>query len=294
MGDTEPTERSVTSMWGDPESGTTFASTDATGIWYADTGGAGEALVFLHGFSGSSAAAAHLAARTSEAGLRFIAPDLRGHGLSDKPTADGAYHIERFVDDVVALLDEIGIERVHLVGHCMGGMVAAACAAAVPARVVTLALVGTSLQPASDLRMAWLRRAPIPLIRSLARRLLPAETNAARHVDYRAFRDTSDLYWPRLVADYRALSGETAFAILERLDTLDLLETVGAIEAPVLVVHGDGDSVFPPASAVRTTAALGDARLLILPDDNHVSLVFRAESVLFEALLDFVGLSRPQ
>lgn len=286
---TDSAARPGTIEWGDAASGSSFASRDGTDIWYADTGGRGEALVFLHGFSGSSAAAGHFAARVSDAGLRFVAPDLRGHGLSGKPTGNAAYAFDRLVEDFATLLDEAEVERAHLVGHCMGGMVATACAAALPDRVATLALVGTSLRPAADQRLArWAEDAPLDWARSLARRAFPAGADAPAHVDYGAFRHTGDWYWRRMIADYRALSAETGFAILGHLSRLDLFATARGIEAPTLVVHGARDSVFPSTCAERTAAAIRGARLLILPDDNHVSLVLLADSRLFEAVIDFV------
>lgn len=295
MGDTDSDARPGASGWGGPGSGTSFASVDGTGVWYADTGGTGDALVFLHGFSGSSSAAGHFAARVSDAGLRFIAPDLRGHGLSAKPGGEGGYGFDRFVGDLAGLLDEVAVKRAHLVGHCLGGMVATACAVALPDRVATLALVGTSLQPATDQRLASLaEHAPVTWARSLARRVFPAETDSPAHVDYSRFTDTGDWYWRRMVADYRALSAEAAFAILAQLEDLDLRDTARAIDTPTLVVHGERDSVFPRACAERTAAALRDARLLILPDDNHVSLVLDADSALFGAVIDFVSGSGPQ
>jgi pimeloyl-ACP methyl ester carboxylesterase len=279
----------------DPDSGTSFTSRDGCGIWYADSAGPGEALVFLHGFSGSSAAASHFAARVSEAGLRFIAPDLRGHGFSGKPVGSDAYRPDRYVDDCAALLDQIGLERVHLVGHCMGGMVAAAFAAAQPGRVATLTLVGTSLQPGRDLRLSALaKHARSAWLRGLTRWAFPADTNTPRHVDYSVFSDTSDWNWRRLMADYRSMTGEVACAIVGHLHEMNAIEATGLIQAPALVVHGSLDSVFPLASASRTVEALPDATLLVLPDDNHVSLVFRADSALYEAVLDFVMDTRPQ
>jgi pimeloyl-ACP methyl ester carboxylesterase len=284
------TARPDTCAWGDPASGSSFASRDGTILWYADTGGSGEPLVFLHGFSGSSAAAGHFAARASDAGLRFIAADLRGHGLSGKPPIDEAYVFDRFVEDAEALLDEAGVERAHLVGHCLGGMVATACASAIPDRVASLALVGTSLRPSVDQRLApWAGSAPLGGVRALARRLFPARADVPAHVDYGAFRNMGDRYWRRMLADVRALSADTALAILEDLKRLDLSEAARSIDTPTLVVHGARDSVFPHACAERTCATLRDARLLILPDDNHVSVVLDADSALFGDVIDFVS-----
>jgi pimeloyl-ACP methyl ester carboxylesterase len=70
--------------------------------------------------------------------MRVIAPDLRGFGESDKPDAVEEYAVARSVADIVALLEGLGIERTHVVGHDWGAAVAWAFAATFPARVERL------------------------------------------------------------------------------------------------------------------------------------------------------------
>lgn len=84
-------------------------------------------------------------ARTVEAGLssryHVVAPDVRGHGDSGRAGAGGYYYIMDYVADLAALIDEIGRERVSLVGHSMGGSVVSYFAGAFPERVHRLALL---------------------------------------------------------------------------------------------------------------------------------------------------------
>lgn len=75
-------------------------------------------------------------------GLRVIGPDLRGHGGSDKPTDDDAYLPERFSQDFVGLLDELGVDRVDVVGYSMGSRLGWDLALRAPARVRRLVLGG--------------------------------------------------------------------------------------------------------------------------------------------------------
>jgi pimeloyl-ACP methyl ester carboxylesterase len=70
--------------------------------------------------------------------MRVIAPDLRGSGESDKPDAVEEYELRRSVGDMVAVLDGLGIERAHVVGHDWGAVVAWLLAALVPDRVERL------------------------------------------------------------------------------------------------------------------------------------------------------------
>lgn len=116
-----------------------FVSGAAGRLFVRSTGTSGPALVLLHGLAGASTQWRHqLAALGGH--LRVFAPDLRGHGRSDPP-ADGAYAIAAHAADVVALVDELGLDRFALAGHSFGAWVALEVAATHPGRVFALALV---------------------------------------------------------------------------------------------------------------------------------------------------------
>ena len=103
--------------------------------------GAGPAVVLLHGFPDSSALWRHQIPVLVEAGYRVIAPDLRGFGASDKPASVDAYRLEASVADVLAILDQRGIERADVVGHDWGAGLAWVLAARVPERVHRLVVM---------------------------------------------------------------------------------------------------------------------------------------------------------
>jgi pimeloyl-ACP methyl ester carboxylesterase len=103
--------------------------------------GAGPAVVFLHGFPDSSHVWRNQVPALVDAGLRAVAPDLRGFGASDKPEGVDAYALRHSVADVVAVLDALEVERAHVVGHDWGAAVAWALAAFVPLRVERLVVL---------------------------------------------------------------------------------------------------------------------------------------------------------
>lgn len=112
------------------------------GRLHVDDGGlGGTPVVFLHSFSGNSAHwTAQLAHLRPE--RRAVAFDLRGHGRSEAPRDLAKYSIEAMAGDVAAVVDTLGLDRVVLVGHSIGGAVAIAFATAHPDRVAGLLLVG--------------------------------------------------------------------------------------------------------------------------------------------------------
>ncbi len=87
--------------------------------------GAGRHLILcLHGFPESAISWRHLGAALAQTGYRVWAPDLRGYAGTDKPEGIDAYRMETLLDDVSGLLDVAQVERVSLVGHDWGGIIA--------------------------------------------------------------------------------------------------------------------------------------------------------------------------
>ncbi|MFU0504638.1 alpha/beta fold hydrolase [Pseudaminobacter sp. NGMCC 1.201702] len=84
--------------------------------------------------------------------LRLIAPDLRGHGHSDKP--EGCYTIPEMAHDVRLLVEELGLGPIHVVGHSLGGRLAQALAERWPHVMRKLVLISTSAVPRE--RKGWL------------------------------------------------------------------------------------------------------------------------------------------
>jgi pimeloyl-ACP methyl ester carboxylesterase len=100
--------------------------------------GQGRPVLLLHGFPDSSYLWRHQVPALVEAGMRAIAPDLRGFGESEKPEGVEQYRVARSVADMLAVLDALGIERAVVVGHDWGAVVAWALAALAPDRVERL------------------------------------------------------------------------------------------------------------------------------------------------------------
>ena len=107
---------------------------NGVGIEYQVTGG-GRPVVLLHGFPDSGRVWRHQVPALAEAGFRVIVPDLRGYGRSDKPAAVEAYALQAFAGDVLAVMDDVGIERAHVVGHDVGAALAWGLAARARDRV---------------------------------------------------------------------------------------------------------------------------------------------------------------
>lgn len=100
-------------------------------------------MLLLHGFPQDSTSWRHVVPLLHAAGLRTITMDQRGYSPGARPAPRAAYRLEFLVADALAVLDDAGIERAHVVGHDWGGGVAWAAGALHPERVASLTVVST-------------------------------------------------------------------------------------------------------------------------------------------------------
>jgi pimeloyl-ACP methyl ester carboxylesterase len=214
---------------------------------------------------------------------RVITFDNRGIGESDKPP--GPYSARVMAEDAIRVLDEHGVERAHVVGTSLGGMIAQELALGWPGRVDRLVLACTTPgglyaapPPTSFLRL--LAEAPVrePLVmlrRFIENALAPTAPTAL----------VERLYERRL-ADPPDPVGWQAQAVAGT--TYDGYDRVSRIAAPTLVVHGTEDNVVAAANAEILGRLIPNARVELLGGCGH--LFFWEQPDRFIALLEeFLG-----
>jgi 3-oxoadipate enol-lactonase len=201
---------------------------------------------------------------------RVVTYDTRGHG--DSPAPQGPYTLDDLVDDLVALLDEVGAERAHVAGLSLGGMTAMRLAAREPARVDRLALLCTSAKadPQGFLDRAAAARsggtAPLaPVV--VSRWLTPP--HAAEHPDLVA----------RLEAMIATADDEGYAACCEVVAHLDLREDLGRITAPTLVISGREDPALPPEHQRLIADGIAGAELVTVSPGAHLANLERTLEV---------------
>jgi pimeloyl-ACP methyl ester carboxylesterase len=217
--------------------------------------GAGPAVLLLHGFPDSSGLWRRQIPALTGAGMRAIAPDLRGFGESEKPAEVGAYRVGRSVADMVALLDALDIERAHVVGHDWGAAVAWALAAFVPDRIERLVAMSVGHPATRDGRTLEARR------RAWYQLLFQFEEAEAllQRDDWRLFREWAASH-PQLDARIEALSQPGALtaglgwyrANVHPARDLDPPRDAPPIQAPTLGMWSDGDVFLVEESMLRS------------------------------------------
>jgi len=222
--------------------------------------GSGSPVVLVHGFASSVQGnwrAPGVIDALVAAGRRVIALDCRGHGESGKPHDPEAYSGTRMPDDVVAVMDQEGIDCSDLMGYSMGGAIAASLLVGHPERLsrVILSGVGDGLVTGGRGRRASEAIASA----------LESETRAgikdARARAFRAFAEQNG-------NDMLALA-----AIQRSSRTFDGVK-LRNVRNPVLVLIGEGDVLVGPADALA--AAIPGAKLAKVPGD-HLTAVLQPE-----------------
>jgi pimeloyl-ACP methyl ester carboxylesterase len=233
--------------------------------------GSGQALVFLHGAGGVTAEDPLLAKLAQR--FHVHAPLLPGYGESQEaPELRDMLDITLHTWDVV---DALGLKDPVLVGHSMGGMIAAEMAAIAPHDVSRLALIC----PAG----LWLDDHPIPDFFSTLPFEMPAllfHDAAAGAQMMTAGRDVSDPNFLQtyLVTNARQLgmAGRILFPIPER----GLAGRLYRVKARTILVWGDSDKLIPPTYAQEFKRKISGAQLVSIPEAGHMVIFEKTDQVV--------------
>jgi pimeloyl-ACP methyl ester carboxylesterase len=233
-------------------------------------GGAGEPLVYLHGAGGVTADDPLLAALSER--WHVFAPYLPGYGETEECASlrdmlDFTLHTA----DVVAAL---GLRDPLLVGHSMGGMIAAEMAAIAPGEVSRLALVA----PAG----LWLEDHPIPDVFTLLPFEMPAylfhdPEAGARLMTAGLKLDDPEFLKTYLIRNARQLgmAGKILFPVPER----GLIDRLYRVRAKTVIVWGESDRLIPPVYGPAFAAAIAGSRLVAIPGAGHMVTVEKPAEV---------------
>ncbi len=237
-------------------------------------------VVFVHGAANDHGVWAWQSRYLAHHGRNVLAVDLPGHGRSAGPALAS---VEAIAEWIPALLDAAGADRAALAGHSLGALAALECAAAHPARVERIALVGPAV--------------PMPVSDDLL--------DAARRDDHVAYELING--WSFSPA--RQLGGNAVPGLWMTGNSLRLMErtapgvlatdlaacnayanglsAAAAVRCPALVVIGTRDLMAPPKNARALIAALPDARVVELAASGH-SLMAEEPDAVLDALRSFL------
>jgi pimeloyl-ACP methyl ester carboxylesterase len=262
--------------------------------------GSGPAILLIHGIGDNSTTWSTVQSKLAQR-FTVIAPDLLGHGKSDKPRAD--YSVAAYANGVRDLLGVLGIRRATLVGHSLGGGVAMQFAYQFPDRTERLVLVGSGgagpeVNPVLRAMTLPGAAAALHALRlPTMRRQVGMVVEALRVLGTGLGRDAPDML--RVVdalpdATSRAAFIRTLRAVVDwRGQVVTMLDRCYLTRGmPTLLVWGAHDAIVPVEHGHRAHEAMPGSRLEIFPDAGHFP--FHTDPQRFVGLLEeFLGGTEP-
>ncbi len=263
---------------------TMYLDVNGDRIAYRDEG-AGEILLLVHGMAGSSQTWRELIPLMAR-DYRVIAPDLLGHGDSDKP--DGDYSLGGYATWLRDFMDAVGVSRATVIGQSLGAGIAMQFACRHRQRCERLILIGGSglepelslplrllSAPGAELVLPMVAPAPVRNVAKLAGPMLSSTglhpTGAELWSTYASLSDGASraafLRAARSVADYRGRA-------VHEMNQLHI-----AAQLPVLLIWGERDWVVPVSHGHAAHKALPGSRLTVLADAGHFPHVQTPDAV---------------
>jgi len=237
-----------------------------------------EAVVFVHGNPGPADDWRDLLSRVGELG-RAIAPDMPGYGHADKPK-DFSYSVDGYAEYLAALLDQLGITRVHIVAHDFGGPWALAWAARYPGALASATLINSGVAIGYQWHhYARIWRTPVLGEVFMATASRPGFRVLLGRENPRLTRDQLD----RIYDASRSWATKRAVLKLYRATPAATLAAPAAalrpLDRPALVIWGTQDAYLPREQAERQRQAFPSAQVELLDGHGHWVMIEDPERV---------------
>lgn len=254
-----------------------------TSLAYAISGSGDETILLLHSV-GLDHSFWDVITEDLEEDYRVLRPDMRGHGDSLVP--DEPWSMRDVADDVAALVRDLGVGPVHVVGQSFGGLVAQELVLGHPELVSSVVISGSSCTTSPAERPTFLARASDAREGGMA-------AVAQRAID-RWFTD--DFMSSQVVGRVRErLLSNTVDGWANTFGAIadhNTLEQLRGVRLPVLVVTGDADVATPPAMSLEMAEAIPGAQLQILDGVPHMG-PFERPDVFVPLIRSFVASATP-
>lgn len=253
-------------------------------IAYTDQG-EGETVLLLHGL-GSCKTDWQPQIKALTHHYRVIAPDLRGHGATDKPS--GGYNIPQFAADVFNLLDALGCQQVHMIGLSLGGMITLEFATRYPQRLHSITIINATPSVVLDnwqiRRFFWVRLLMIRLFgpASLGRKIAQYNFPAPAQAEQR--RQAEKQFGSNNKAAY--------FHSTKALLNWDIRPRLAYIPCPLLAISSDMDYT-PVATKQALVDAVPNGKLHVIHNARHL-LPMEHPGELNAVLLDWLQQTHSQ
>jgi pimeloyl-ACP methyl ester carboxylesterase len=263
---------------------TRYATVDGTHIAYQVVGEGPFDLLHIPGFVSNIELAweeplyEHFLTRLASFS-RLIIFDKRGTGMSDRLPTNLLPTLEERMDDIRAVLDTVGSQRVALLSHSEGGSLSVLFAATYPDRTIALVTNGIFAKRIWSLDYPW---APVPEQRARDIEDIERDWGGTSWLEHLVPSCSQDRAFKQRLASYfrRSASPGAAAALMKMNTQIDIRAVLPAIRVPTLIVHRTGDRDANVEEGRWIAAQIPAARFVELPGDDHIPWVGDADGLL--------------
>ncbi|MEI7498372.1 MAG: alpha/beta hydrolase [Candidatus Falkowbacteria bacterium] len=241
-------------------------------------------VLLLHGLSANHTTWLNTAKELIAKNYTVIAPDLRGHGKSDKTKQRDLYCWKVMSEDLKLILDQEKISKVVILGYSFGGSVAIDFAWRYSPCVGGVMLVSTNhYRPMSYLRLAWLANIGSYFLEVMA--VMLRWQNWRKYQYYHPNSATG--YWPSVRLGLKTMPISVNFWLLNMMHRLDMRSKLPGLKMPVLIVHSRHDPFLSDREIIEMSSALPKVRVIASKNDSHF-IATKAKTEMNKLLLQFL------
>lgn len=247
-----------------------FKTSDNVSISYELDSTGKNCIALLHGLGGNLTAWNPVRKILNEAGFKTLAINLRGHSDSGRPSKKTGYNFKRIAKDVEELLKHEDIKKCVLVGHCFGGVIALYIASSSPTLIDKLILINATFKKPFS-HTLFSNKYTQAVLDALSN-ILP-DFRYKREVHFEGYMGTGDHDVKRIASDIIHTSPKSYVYLLAQLLSFNAQNLLVDIKMPTLVLSGSKDSVYPTKISRDLCEKLPNAKLEILPGENHIVVI---------------------
>lgn len=247
--------------------------------------GKGPAVLFLHGSGSGASGHSNFKGNypfLADHGFRALVPDLIGYGYSDKPQ-DVDYHLDFFVTCIKQMLDELGVERCHVVGNSLGGAIAIKLALDYPSVVDKLVLMapgGIEDQP------AYFAMPGMQTMREVFMSPEPVSPERLRHFISTALVYNQAVVTDRLVMERWEVMQTQNQQVIKTMVVPNMAGCLGELKGPKLAFWGLNENMMPPSGIQTLADNCSNIRIVLVSECGHWVMV-EHEGMFNRSCLDF-------
>jgi len=258
----------------------TIRSFDKAKIYYSFHRGSRVTIIFVHGWLQNHSVWHREIEHFSEKDFSVIAPDLRGHGMSEKPQKLSDYKMDRFARDIKQIMKKNKIKKPVLVGHSFGGMVLLKFTELFPKSTKALVLIDSTYKNPLKSMPVLKHFKSTRLTRHLLKYIMEHKELRNKNfpmVDFSKLKNHSDLYHWFKGAGH--IPVKSLVASLKAMVEFDEPEILRKIDVPFLLIEGEKDREIPKSVAINMHEELKKSKLFFIKNASHNTPIRNSEQI---------------